>query len=361
MEWHVDSWAVRDGFAFASYRDAGSMRDAKRTVFIGVPELVPVPIGRVSTALWATRGNFQDRFLDDNGQEIGFLKLEHVIELVRRAYLAGGIGPGPAAGEGAERPGPRENLPGGGDAHFDDGLGQLAPAPAWNQRFHPTGDKDERDARFREILRHQDVIDTLYDYLRVFGEATLIKWAEALTGPGGGADLADFARWQRALYRIGLWRAPGEYLDMVDKNDAIQTVVSAVDPWFPYPYRDPSWPSWMSSPTHEQIVLNVPCPLRPQWSRLIKRLSDKLYLALSTLDYFDINDGLPEFIPALLAALAIVVQTEEERFDWYGDDARRDRLKAALGWLSQEMPQIALPDEAERALTDFAWAELDRR
>jgi len=39
-------------------------------------------------------------------------------------------------------------------------------------------------------------------------------------------------------------------------------------------------------------------------------------------------------------------------------DARRQRLKASLDWLSDQMPQMQLPSAAEEALRSFAWNEL---
>jgi hypothetical protein len=361
MDWYVDSWAVRDGFAFTSYRDADDIKGAERTVFLGVPDLVPVPVGRVSTSLWATRVNFQDRFLDDKGVEIGFANLEQVIELVRRAYLAGGIGPGPAGGEGQEGPTPGENRPGGGEAYLERQLLELARETHWDQQFQPTSDKPRRDNRFQEILRDQKVVNTLYDYLRVFAGATLIKWAEHVRDPAnGGVGLADFLRWLQTLYRMDLWGSHPQYWDFVDGYRLTDLLESNMLP-IPHPLAYVSWRNWLTSPTHEQIILDVPIPLLPNWHQRIRRLSDKLFLALATYDYFDNNKELINFIPALLAAMAVSVQTEEERFRAVDGEGRLDRLQAALEWLSREMPRIELPPSAESALTQFAWSELDRQ
>src|SRR5436309_15963831 len=63
--WRIDSWSVRDGAAFASRREAESM-DADSTVFIAVPDLEAVPVGRMSTALSATRRHFQEGLRNDS-------------------------------------------------------------------------------------------------------------------------------------------------------------------------------------------------------------------------------------------------------------------------------------------------------
>jgi hypothetical protein len=96
-------------------------------------------------------------------------------------------------------------------------------------------------------------------------------------------------------------------------------------------------------------------------------LSDKLLLALSVRDYFQYNSALPEFVPALLAALFQVANhvplfsvghfRRDEQMAW----AEREKLlKLGLEWLKRELPQVSLPSDAEAALEDFAWGQLGR-
>jgi hypothetical protein len=110
-KWHIDAWAVRDGAAFASRREFNS-REAENTVFIAVPDLEPVPVGRLATALSATRRSFQAGLWNENGVEIAFESLEQIAELVRRAFLASGLGFG---GSAAPLPGGERPAPGGSD------------------------------------------------------------------------------------------------------------------------------------------------------------------------------------------------------------------------------------------------------
>lgn len=91
--WFVDAWAVRDGRIFASYRPAESIA-ADSTIFLAVPDLEPVPVGRISTALRATRSGFQEGLRDESGDEIPFESVDQVRELCRRGFLGGGLGPG---------------------------------------------------------------------------------------------------------------------------------------------------------------------------------------------------------------------------------------------------------------------------
>ena len=94
MPWLVDAWAVQDGRIFVVGAASGSI-DAQATVFLAVPTLEPVPVGRISTALRATRNGFQEGFRDDDGNEIEFQTLAQIREMARRAYLATGLGPAP--------------------------------------------------------------------------------------------------------------------------------------------------------------------------------------------------------------------------------------------------------------------------
>src|SRR5256885_2374086 len=95
--WFIDAWAVMDGFVFASQRASETIL-AKRTVFVAPPEFEPMPVGKISTALRATRGAFQRGFRSVEGDEIAFSSIEEVIDLVRRAYLAAGLGYDPTGG-----------------------------------------------------------------------------------------------------------------------------------------------------------------------------------------------------------------------------------------------------------------------
>lgn len=136
MAWYIDSWSVFDGLAFASQRPADSI-DADATVFLSVPDLEPVPMGRMSTALRAQRASFQDGFRDAEGNEIPFDSLDQIREVVRRAYLGGGLGPAPVAIDAPpidpllrepKRP-PTEPPPRNGGGFLEMELERLAPSP----------------------------------------------------------------------------------------------------------------------------------------------------------------------------------------------------------------------------------------
>jgi hypothetical protein len=358
MSWYIDSWAVRDGLAFASYRPANNMSRAERTVFISVPGLDAVPVGRVSTALWATRANFQRGLHTEEGEEIGFTTLQTVRELVRRGYLAGGIGPGPVGEEGPEPPGrpPDDAL-----AHrqLEQNIQRLVENSASLAELSGIAGPQTRAQLFNK-LSDPEAVEQLFEYLRVFGEASTDLWTEQIeAGSDTDAATGEFLAWLQLLYMSGIWSSSRQLLPALDRLTTLHRLPD-LDDWFYQAVHFGAWPRFGEVLIDEQIVFRVPCPLRPGWDRRIRRLSDKLLLAISTHDYFDSNPQLPEFIPALLAALIIVTQASGP-FVSTPSRTRVQRLKAALEWLSQQMPQVQLPPAAEDALTRFAWSELSRR
>jgi hypothetical protein len=116
--WFIDAWAVHDGRVFASLRRPDSI-DATVTVFLSVPDLEPVPVGRISTALRGTRSGFQEGLRDAQGAEIPFETLTQVRDLVRRAYLAAGLGPGAPGAAGGPLLRPDDVGPGAGSAFLE--------------------------------------------------------------------------------------------------------------------------------------------------------------------------------------------------------------------------------------------------
>src|SRR5262245_13980117 len=181
--WYLDSWAVLDGLAFASERTADSI-DASTTVFLSVPDLEPIPIGRISSALRAQRAGFQDGFRDDEGNEIGFETLEQVREIVRRAYLGGGLGgvPVPEGGRPVDpllvEPfvEPTEwHGPSGGD-YYEEALERLGTDPKLARDYRALRFPPHRRKLFEDLYTTGDAA-RLYPYVRAYGEATMLEFA----------------------------------------------------------------------------------------------------------------------------------------------------------------------------------------
>ncbi len=139
LPWVIDAWAVHDGKVFASRRPLDSI-DADVTVFLSVPDLEAVPVGRISTALRAVRSGFQAGLRDAEGNEIAFSNLGQLRALVSRAYLAAGLGPEAPGAVAGPLPAP-DRGPGAGSALLE----SMAPEyPPWSDEMHFPGHAPER-------------------------------------------------------------------------------------------------------------------------------------------------------------------------------------------------------------------------
>lgn len=207
--WFIDAWAVWDGRVFASRRNAEE-RNAQTTVFLAVPDLEPVPVGRISTALRATRSGFQEGLRGDDENEIEFATLAQVRELTRRAYLATGLGPGaPGLPVGVE-PGPE---PGAGSLYFERWMDELGAGSTW---FDPLG-----GPLVAQLLGLR--FGPVGELLARFAEASILEWDARLHEPGSGRA---FMAWIGALYcsgaldeaSFGLW--PDHLIQFAIDNQA---------------------------------------------------------------------------------------------------------------------------------------------
>jgi hypothetical protein len=111
----------------------------------------------------------------------------------------------------------------------------------------------------------------------------------------------------------------------------------------------------------KSILFRIPCPLRrDRWSGHIQSLGHKLLLPLVDGKYFEVNNQLPEIIPALFCAM-VVVLTRELFVSRLGVLQSTDRYRLvgrACEWLEEELPKVKLPGAVESELTDFAWRRL---
>ncbi len=349
--WCFDSWAVMDGVAFVSRRQPETI-DATSTVFLSVPDLEPVPIGRISTALRAQRSSFQDGFRDpDNGLEFTFDDLSQVQEIIRRAYLAGGLGPAPAPVEGPP-PSPfrgeppvaplQPNAASGGDYYeaqlqmLGDGSGLL---PDMSDLGNPM-------RRTELLIRVHQSADAIYPFLVAFAEATLLECVHAhrdrLHLP---ATRETLRRWCYLLNALGL-------IDLTQPDRLFMEPLSQVIRGFDRP--------WFSAPIDKEILFRIPCPLRAHWYREIQTLGHKLYMPLALRDYFSYNRELPEFIPLLLCALIVTLAPEltVSRMQPMQSADRRRIIGRACEWLARELPRLTIPPAVESALFNFAMSRL---
>lgn len=368
--WYIDAWAVLDGVAFVSDRDIDQI-NSRSTVFLSVPDLEPVPVGRISTALRATRAGFQEGFRDTElHEEIGFETLDQVREVIRRGYLGGGLGPATPAPP-PEEPEPEGNEPGSafpegppfdGGEYYEGRLLDLGrQGDAWLD-YSQLCYEGSRNEVFIALIQGGGV-ESLYLYLRAFGEATLVEFVSRNRRTlHDSAQMGFLVRWAGFLYSLGLWHGPDGFADFLTTAgiDSVSRDVLRESIYFPS-YSWGSWSDRTSPLAAESLLFQLPCPLRRHWSRHIEKLGQKLLLPLIDRQYFASNPELPEFIPLLLCAMTIVSdQPLIHRRIPMGRNADRRRLIArAFLWISRELPGLLLPWQAENLLSDYAWRRLE--
>ena len=351
--WYLDAWAVRDGVAFASVRPANSV-DARNTVFVSVPDLQPTPVGRITTALGATRRGFQAGLRDYDGEEVAFDSLAQVREIVRRGYLGGGLGPGGAATPAFPLP-PTEPGVGGG-AYFGDAVAESAWA---DTRWYEEGDREF------QVLRQRVPMPELTRLVQRFAEATILEWELALRGTTLAHDDHRRAQWGlREWYLLLLshkiWAETSELEHFVYANSCSignQLLQASDNPSF----RLHLW----GHLTYEQrrfsdqaLLQSAPCPLLSNWNPLMSRLIYKLLLPLSDAGYFPHNPEVRELTPTLLAAV-LSASTPPSLHTAFSDGVSSEEMvDQALSWLAVQTSQVELPPAAEMLIHDYAWNQL---
>jgi hypothetical protein len=342
--WFFDSWAVLDGLAFASLRDPDST-GAADTVFLSVPDLEPVPVGRISTALRAQRSGFQDGFRSEEGIEYQFDDLDQIREVIRRGYLAGGLGPVPAPLEGPppnpfrgepEAPEP-EPMPSDGGRHYDDEVERLSlETPAFD--LSGLSDNQYRESLLQDLFRESELLQR---YLRAFSEATVFEYVRARhTEIHHPHPRATLLRWLQMLHGLDLW--------------SFETAQSFEMTWL-YDHISPLYEPWSSAYWEKEVLFRIPCPLREGWEHHIQSLGHKLFLPIVDRSYYTYNNKIPEFIPGLLGAMITVLTPDlavSRRFRQF--DLRR-LIGRACEWLNGQLPRVPLSPAVEEELSRFAW------
>lgn len=374
MAWYIDSWAVRDGLAFASERDAETI-EASATVHIAPPDFRPVPIARISTAMAAARGHFQERLYDFEG-EIAFSSLEKLIEMVRRGYLGGG-GPGLLPPEG---PGPE----GEGDRPSDEGMG-----PSSEDGDEPDGDGGEywqeaRDAisELSDSQSRQRLSSALAGVLRAepfkrlldkCAADMLLLLARSITFLPAGTDRVR--RWELCelwavlIHQTGIPYTGTGKASLRGACAMLDREVPGAEPWFHRLVFSRPWP-WLQLNDRvpglilDGSVLRIRVPrawLRSQevstlGSLLCRVASDRLYLR-------DLADDHRQFVPLLLLALVVSAGGEAALWDPHlllgitrRDSVSRVQQKAA-DWLAALLAGRELEDHhrAEKVLSDLSF------
>jgi hypothetical protein len=351
LAWYLDAWAVRDGVAFASARPADSV-DARNTVFLSVPDLQPTPVGRITTALGATRRGFQAGLRDVDGVEVAFDSIAQVREIVRRGYLAGGLGPGGAATPAF--PMPPAQPGGGGGAYFAEAL---AGSPWADTRWYEAGDREF------QVLRERVPLTELARLVQRFAEATLLEWESALQGEALAHDDHRRAKWglrewYLSLVSRAIWADTGEFEHFVVANDCRignQILEGSAFGSFNLHGLAPEQRRF----SDQALLQSAPCPLLQHWYSGISRLIDKLLLPLADAEYFALNTNVPELIPTLFTAVLSVPAPPSLHIAFGDGVSTEEMVDQAVGWLAEQTPQVELPATAEMLISDYAWNQLE--
>lgn len=355
--WYIDAWSPVDGAIFATRRTPeqrespppqnapppGHRTDhdddfvpGQNTVFMCVPEIRPIPIGRRSTALAATRRHFQFGFTElENGTEIAFDNLEQVRELVRRGYLAGGMGPdGPALPPGPNpEPTPNdepEPTPDRGNEVDYDQLIDDSDNAQWTNGTDPFHDLIDLVSQNGEGRQRGSLVRLVSAY----AQAVTVRWRNRVTVNDSAVDRRLYREWHRTIRLLGL----------ADFRRRFDDLYPTFDGW---PGDIYSWPVGLPEASLAAVVHAAPLPLRAHWRATLTRLDEKLLLPMADRWYFTSNRFLPELAPSILAALVMTARQVPEP----GRVALR--LSTAASWLADQLPTVALPAAADAAIASY--------
>jgi hypothetical protein len=336
--WFIDAWAVHDGRVFASRRlpeDAEDhLQSADTTVFMCVPDLQAVPVGRISTALRAARSGFQARLRDQAGAEIAFESLAQIRDLVRRAYLGSGLGPGSPGAIAGPIPGPDpEDLDGPGARYLQEEDGPALWLGDW---------------------LNDDLLGRLAEAVERVAVASLLEWDRALA-PEDPDVLRAFVGWHSILVRSGvLTRRNPDMLDLgpdffhlAHRFDAqhvmraCQIIHRSIPAGWTYrdAYADADW-----SRGHLAVVR---LPRLSNGDRRLRRLIEMRILPLVDRRFWNSPKSALELAPALLIGIV------RHRTGLGYLPSRSTPVEAALTELHSSLDWPQLPDSAERALEEF--------
>jgi hypothetical protein len=340
--WFIDAWAVHDGKVFASRRPPEST-DADATVFMSVPDLEAVPVGRISTALRATRGGFQEglRTNDSDLAEIPFKDLRQVRDLVRRAYLAASLGPGSPGAIAGILPRPPDVGPGaGGNFLGADGPGMQEPwARIYLSEAAPPPDLDR-------------AVDTV-------AQATILEWDRYLASQDPD-EIRGLVGWLGALTSAGITPCgagapsgapfPFSLLGLADRYGARNLSATLQDvldtrwvPGFP-PVFPPEFGYWVSGYWSRSHLAAVPLPAAQDWPAKVRRLAD-----MSTLPLIDrrLWESSAHPMTSLDVAPLVLCHAIRQPPRWghlpgerSAAQAAYDRARASMAWLEIELEEF---------------------
>jgi hypothetical protein len=303
---------------------------------IAPPDWRAVSISRLSTALAATRGPFQEGVLTETDEELAFPSLDAVRRAVKRAYLAGGLGLDDAGGlEPIGRP--RE---GPGGAAWADVRSKLVDLRGTEQRSQAI---DRLHAYFHEQgSPYLALRGCLEDLVR-----TTTPWHD--TGRSQRRDHDD----RMCLLALTSNLSP---------EDALEWIGRFVAP----PNRLFFRFGWASMPLSRRLRLLFRLPAIGADHRdfpPLRTLGDQLLLTMASRQYFESRKDLDHFIPLLAAAVILVGGANPTGSPAHSIDVDLV-VRPALAWLVDGLLEPATSTESEaeaiieKLVNDIAWLKL---
>jgi hypothetical protein len=309
---------------------------------LAVPDLEPVPVGRISTALRATRSGFQEGLRDDAGDEIPFDSVDQIRELCRRGFLGGGLGPGAPGVGPIPYPAPADGPGGAMLAELEDVLEGLQ---TWEPRT------------LREVLGHLHprAIERLVAYSQELMDLALETWG---TVERSADSHETYDRLREARIRLWSWLVSNALIDYAPI--AVELLGSPHgSPWFQvYDELEGRWifvprgtPAEPRPNDASLTPLSVPYQRYP-----IRRLGEIAILASITEDFAQDKQRLEHVATTAtwhmirLAGRRYPVAVNTERL-----------MQDALREVARNAPPVRLPSAASRVLDRWIRGLLDPR
>lgn len=233
--WRLETFDLRAGLAFATYREAHQGKESAKQVgdwpclHFAPPNFEPQPIDNIAIALAASRRGFDAGLIVDDA-EVGFDSPADVGEFVRRAYVASAGGDGDDSG-------------GGGVPVRPDG-GDLPPRkPRFGRRFMDEGERASKDfvsglhGAVRDYCAfpgtgHREQISHFWSALKTWDAAPAMRrgarsvFLELLDRCPSVPDSDPWLIWANAVRAFGQIAAPctswNDFLDVMDDASMYQ-------------------------------------------------------------------------------------------------------------------------------------------
>ncbi len=323
--WYLDTWAPRDGIAFASHwsgRDVNDRGDWLATVSLRPPYWRPVPVGP-ATARRAERGGFQAGFFGKEGP-IGFDTLEDLFAVVRQAYIGGGLPPESERGAEAE-PGFPPDFPG-------------PTGCAWESLRQQLLEGDDPTAFAVSIQRSAVAeLESLFERIAIESVTHMVR------STPGAIDPQDVWDWIRLTIRMGIWHDPRSVWDEFYER-GLYEILYDWEPHFLW-----SCGGCRKGLLDDGLIFRVPHPGDYRYPSL----GHQLLQALGNRAYFEEITWL-EFGCVFFSASAIVAAAGRPGYGWPAALRCRDELRRdAAVWIMEQRPTVDSGSQAGQALDRF--------